>query len=551
MALDVGPSDNSRTGGGEEPAGPHRFEETLQGHLVTVDPGQSRLGVSALLVPRPVVAGTTGVAVTATEKSQPVTAGQRIATHPLEGAVARDDFDSRFERRIVMFQVGVLSADVGRDDRVGAAVVSVEIPDVVQFGRLVHRFGCFGRGVAVNGLVVTPEVDIVVSSVPGFARPLVSRDRDEPSRLVELQFDILLCDEILFVQHVGVSLESGELDAGHITGVLEEPGELLTVDQLSSVWVGPEEPLFSNVFDHASRVAGSLDPGIVVPGCQSHHAGLFTGCPVDPSGSGVGFGERQRVVLQCHSIPVEHHGAAVPVGRVSPGVLGLDQDPKRFTHGQLRRNDHDQFHRFATDNSQHRRLHDGLDTLSTVDGDGKDASLFTKGLGSRTRTAAGGVSQYDRDLCSAGQSPGSDLELESLHAHGSRCHIDTSRGSHRGVFSSSRIVKLGHSPVRVGVGAHADRGVPGESIFSGLESQCPAAAASGDDIGGGFDGGRENRLAHGCVSIGALVLYPATLLMERPTGSPCTAVFDLLIRTHHGRQSTESPAGSLEATVPR
>ena len=130
---------------------------------------------------------------------------------------------------------------------------------------------------------------------------------------MELQLDILLRDEIRFVQHVGVSLESGELDAGHVTGVFKEPGELLAIDKLSSVWVGPEQPLFSDVFDHASRVAGSLESGIFVAGCQSHDAGLFTGCPVDPPGSTVGFGEGQGVVFQCHSIPVESHGAAVPV----------------------------------------------------------------------------------------------------------------------------------------------------------------------------------------------------------------------------------------------
>ena len=81
-----------------------------------------------------VVTGSAGVAVVAADKAHFVAAFDRLPEDPLERAVGGSDLDRGFERGVVKLEVGVLSADVRGDDRIGAAIVVVEIAHMGEVG---------------------------------------------------------------------------------------------------------------------------------------------------------------------------------------------------------------------------------------------------------------------------------------------------------------------------------------------------------------------------------------------------------------------------------
>ena len=199
---------------------------------------------------------------------------------------------------------------------------------------------------------------------------------------MELQFDILLDDQVLFVQHIGIALESRELDSRHVAGVGEEPGELLSVHQLATVRVGPVQTLLADMFDHAQRIAGAGEFRLVIGRGQSPDTGRFGRSSLEPTRTGIRFGEGDRVVVQGDAVAGERDGAAVPVGCVAPGVLGLDQNSERFSRRQFRGHNHDQFHRFASDDFEYRRIGDHFDLVRSalLDGDSKDPAVFAEGL---------------------------------------------------------------------------------------------------------------------------------------------------------------------------
>ena len=192
-----------------------------------------------------------------------------------------------------------------------------------------------------------------------------------------------MCYEVIGIEHIGISLEAGELDASDVSGVFEEPGELLAVDQLPAVRIGPVESLFGNVLEDQQRIAGADQSGFLIGRRQPEDTGFESRRPIDAGCSRVAFRKNQSVVVQCHSITGQYHVTAVVVRGVPPGVFGLDQNGKRFARRQFRRQDHDESDRFAADESEHGRIDDRLEALASINGHGKDASCFAEGLRSR------------------------------------------------------------------------------------------------------------------------------------------------------------------------